>query len=103
MTDTATKPQLAVIRAGEIITVPDSMGRREKYMVMKNCGATPFPAYYDDSCDAKFANVGNLMIHLEDHGPGTHRVAVWCTRHRWFEQVEASQETGWRQAGFIAE
>lgn len=90
------------IRFGEIVKVPNSAGANEPHMIAHNCGKDPFPAFYDDSCDLKFANLGNLLIHLEDHGEGPHRIVAFCKTHRWFEEISAAQAEGFVKAGVMA-
>lgn len=90
------------IRFGAIVKVPDSEQKVQPHMVMHACGQDRFPAFYCDSCDAKVANLGNLILHVEAHGEGPHRVVAFCKTHKWFEEVGDPEYAELQKAGLVA-
>lgn len=98
------KPQLECVRFGEIIQVPMKDGNLEKLMVMNFCGhEATAPSYYCDGHDAKLANVGRLMEHLEEVRGDSNpcRLVIWCRKHQWFERISMAQQEGFKKAGFL--
>lgn len=63
------------------------------YYVLSRCSAAII-GYYCEPCQQPLANVGQLVMHLEDYPADTgveHHIAVWCPEHRVYETPDDTQ------------
>lgn len=83
-------------KPGDVVDVWQEIPQRfETVMVLTGC-ETIAKGYHCVSCSADMANVGNLVMHLEDGG--THHIVVWCPVHRVHEAASPEQVEGFRRA-----
>lgn len=75
-------------RRGYILDAPAPFreGGIEPMMVLSRC-TDLLAVWFCESCRCNLANQGQLEMHL-DRG-GTHVIAVWCSKHRVYEEAQA--------------
>jgi hypothetical protein len=73
-------------QVGEVIQAPTlTLGEREPYMVLKNCGDL-FHQFYCETCGVNLANAGQIEMHVENGGH--HRFVIWCSRRSVYEEAK---------------
>lgn len=79
-------------RSGDVIAVANTVsGFTGPMMVLSECGAVSY-GYYCEPCRCHCANLANLIMHLDSGG--AHHVALWCEKHRSYEEASVGQVEG---------
>jgi hypothetical protein len=86
--------QLTWCARGEVIDTEDCLGSVERQMIMSPCDH-PTRSYSCVICRRQLANVGQILMHIEQGG--AHRVASWWPAHRVFESAPQTQVEAFAQ------